>query len=106
MTVEQKFAVTAARGTSVRPEQFSAAWWEARSPEELRDIIKRGFAGGDAFQGAVAEAERRAREATTRLRDAAAVAAAKRKKLLKTMTTIGLSTVAVIALILGAWFGF
>jgi hypothetical protein len=106
MTVEQDFAVTAARRTNDRHEQFSAAWWALRSPEELRDIIKRGFAGGDAFKGAVAEAERRAREATSRLREAAAVDAARRKKLLKTATTIGLSTLAVIALILGAWFGF
>ena len=43
-------------------EIYSVAWWQSRTPEELRDIINRGFAGGDAFGGALAESERRVRE--------------------------------------------
>ena len=44
-------------------EIYSLTWWQSRSSEELRDIINRGFAGGDAFGGALAESERRVREA-------------------------------------------
>jgi hypothetical protein len=61
-------------------EPFSAAWWERRTAEELRDIIKRGFSGGEAFQGAVTETERRARKETSRLRHIAAIEAEQRQK--------------------------
>ena len=53
-------------------EIYSVAWWQSRTPEELRDIINRGFAGGDAFGGALAESERRVREAA-RLKEQAYV---------------------------------
>ena len=84
-------------------ETFSAAWWEARTAEELRDIINRGFAGGGTFHGAVAETERRAREATRRLRDAA-VASASRRKRMKVAAIGALASVAVIAASAGVWF--
>jgi hypothetical protein len=51
------------------PELFSARWWECLSPEDLRDIIKRGYNVGPAYDGAIAETERRAREALKRLRE-------------------------------------
>jgi hypothetical protein len=102
MTPELTIAA-APPATATPNEQFSAAWWEMRSAEELRDIIKRGFAGGDAFQGAVAEAERRAREATNRLRAEAAAVAAKRRRRLKMLAIGALVGIAVIALSMGAW---
>jgi hypothetical protein len=104
MTVDQAFAVTTVRGADAPHEHLSAAWWEARSAEELRDIIKRGFAGGEAFQGAVAEAERRAREATRRLREEAAAAAIIRRKRLKMIAIGALGAVAVSGASAGIWF--
>lgn len=83
-------------------EAFSVAWWERRTAEELRDIIKRGFSGGSAFEGAVAEAERRARIATTALRAAAAEEAERRRKLKRAVKWIAVVVVAV----LGAWLLF
>lgn len=56
-------------------ELHSTDWWAKRTPEELRNIIRRGFSGGPAFEGAVAEAERRARGETSRLREEAAIEA-------------------------------
>lgn len=80
MTVEQSLAATAAPQAAGTSEPFSVTWWEGRTAEQLRDIIKRGFAGGQVFQDAVAEAERRAREETTRLRAIAAIEAVSRKR--------------------------
>jgi len=54
-----------------QPPPYSAEWWENRTASELRDIIKRGFGVGQAYDGAVIETERRAREATRRLREEA-----------------------------------
>ena len=51
------------------PQPYSAEWWENRTASELREIIKLGFGVGQAYDGAVIETERRAREATRRLRD-------------------------------------
>ena len=104
MSVDQDFAITAVHSVGASREHLSAAWWEARSAEELRDIIKRGFAGGEAFQGAVAEAERRAGEVTRRLREEAAGKAAARRKLFKAAAIVTLVTVATIALSAGIWF--
>lgn len=57
------------REAPIAPEPYSAEWWQQRSAQELRDIIKHGFRLGGAYDGAVAETERRAREATRRMRD-------------------------------------
>jgi len=56
-------------GTSAALEPYSAEWWQERTTVELRDIIKRGFSLGPTYDGAVAETERRAREALRRIRD-------------------------------------
>jgi hypothetical protein len=56
------------------PEPYSEAWWHERSAEELRLIMDKGFRLGPAFEGATAEAERRARE---RLREEEQAEAAK-----------------------------
>ena len=80
---EMQVGTAPAAGNDGPRETFSAEWWQNRTGEELRDIIKRGFAGGEAFQGAVAEAERRGREVTQRLRAEAAIEAERRKKRLR-----------------------
>jgi hypothetical protein len=102
MTIETTLAGTRTSANDAH-ETFSAAWWEARTAEELRDIINRGFAGGGTFHGAVAETERRARDATRRLREAA-VAAASRRKRMKVVAIGALASVAVIAAYAGMWF--
>ena len=105
MTLDSTLAASPPQ-TALPNEQFSAAWWEMRTAEELRDVIKRGFAGGDAFQGAVAETERRAREATSRLRQEAAAQAAVRKRRIKILAVGALVSVATISLSAGIWFAF
>ena len=102
MTLDETLTGT---GTTVPHEatgQYSAAWWEGRTAEELRDIIKRGFSGGQAFQGAVSETERRAREETRRLRAAAAVEAERRRKL-KQVIVLGTVAAVAIAASAGLW---
>lgn len=41
---------------------FSTAWWESRTSEQLRDMIRGGLSVGDLSVGAHREIERRARE--------------------------------------------
>src|SRR4051794_11459921 len=62
-------------------EPYSVAWWEGRSPEELRDLVQTGFRAGTVYECAVQEIERRARELTRRARDQAAVEQRRRKRL-------------------------
>ena len=63
----------AAAAAEAAPEPYSADWWQARTTTELREIIKRGFSIGLAYDGAVAETERRARETMARLREEAKI---------------------------------
>lgn len=102
MTVDQTFSVVAAPDAGESCEPNSVEWWESRTPEELRDIINRGFASGQAFRGAVAETERRAREETRRLRAQAAADALRRRKRNEIMWGVGASALASAAL-LGFW---
>jgi hypothetical protein len=101
MATDEIFAVLGKDSTIESQEQFSAAWWQRRSAEELRDIIKRGFAGGDAFQGAVAETERRARDVTQRLRESAAVEAEARRK--RRLAILGSAAAISVTIAVGAW---
>ena len=101
MTVNETLVAARAGPGDDSLDQFSAAWWERRTAEELRDIIKRGFAGGDAFQGAVSETERRAREETRRLREIAAVEAEQWRKR-KRVIFASIAIAAILAL--AAWW--
>ena len=97
MTLDEMQAGIAPTAANDGPrEPFSAAWWQNRSAEELRDIIKRGFAGGEAFKGAVAEAERRGREATKRLRAEAAIEAEQRKKRMRIIAAAAVAALLVL----------
>jgi hypothetical protein len=87
--------------TEAEPEIYSAAWWHARTAEELRDIIKGGFRMGAAFEGASIEAERRAREAVRRNRDEAEAMA--RREARKRLVTLGSILAALLALVPLLW---
>jgi len=63
-------------------EAYSEAWWRALSPAELRENVARGHSIGPAFEAAVGEMERRARE-TLRAEEEAVVAEAARLKRLR-----------------------
>ena len=82
MTMEHTLTVVATDVEATPPEPYSVAWWESRTPEDLRDIINRGFAGGPMFKAANAEIERRAREEVKRLREIAALERERRNRLL------------------------
>jgi ribosomal protein S19E (S16A) len=101
MTIEETIAVAGKTSTSESQEQFSADWWQRRTAEELRDIIKRGFAGGEAFQGAVAEAERRARDVTRKLREKAAIESEARRK--RRLVLLGSLAAVSVTIAAGTW---
>ena len=84
------------------PEPYSAEWWQGRTAAELRDIIKRGFGTGQAFDGAVLESERRAREATRRLRDQIETADRRRGRM--RLAGLGAILAILVAILLYAWF--
>lgn len=44
-----------------KPFVYSGGWWEDLTDEGLREIKRGNFPGGDAYDGAVAEQERRSR---------------------------------------------
>ena len=102
--MEETLTVGGTKSDVERTGPFTVAWWESRTAEELRDIINRGFAGGQEFTGAVAEVERRARAETRRLRDLAAAEALARKKRGQ-MIWRSLAAALVLAALLGFWFG-
>jgi hypothetical protein len=102
MTVDQGLAVVAAPDATESHEPYSVAWWETRTAEDLRDIVNRGFASGQAFRGAIAETERRARQETRRLREVAAAEALSRRKRNEIFWGVAASVLAIAAL-LGFW---
>jgi ribosomal protein S19E (S16A) len=104
MTLNETLAVTGTTSAQEAPPSYSAAWWGLRSADELRDIINRGFAGGQTFNGALAETERRARAATRRLREEAAIAAEIRRKRKKLVSLGALATIVTIVASVGIWF--
>ena len=63
-----ELAAGAVSSATAAADPYSAEWWESRTAAELRDIIKHGFRQGHVYDCAVAETERRAREAVRRLR--------------------------------------
>jgi hypothetical protein len=69
MTVEETQRTLKATALDEASERYSADWWQMRSPQELREIIKRGFGLGTAYDGAIAETERRARDALKKIRE-------------------------------------
>lgn len=71
MTLDETSNLSATNDQHVSYLPYSKDWWEGRTSEELRDIINRGFAGGEIFKGATAEVERRTKLAE-RAREAAA----------------------------------
>lgn len=84
-----------------RAEPYSAEWWQERSTVELREIIKRGFGVGQAFDGAVAETERRAREAMRRIRDEAGVEVHRKAK--NRLMILGGTLLAMLAVVALVW---
>lgn len=85
-------------------EPYSAAWWESRTPEELREFVKGGFQAGALFDAAVQEVERRARALTRQARVVAAAEQA-RRKLVRRFILIGLGVLAVALVAAGIWEG-
>jgi hypothetical protein len=102
MSLDETLAVVGAKPALESAEPYTVAWWESRTAEELRDIINRGFAGGQVFKAANAEIERRAREETRRLRDLAAAEAVRRRRLIEIIGGMAASTLA-LAVLLGFW---
>ncbi len=100
MAVDNVSTFTITRSRDGAAEQFSAEWWQRRTAEELRDIINRGFAGGQTFRAAVDEVERRSREETRRLRDVAARQAEAQRKRNRFILAVGgaLAALAIMAM--------
>ncbi len=75
-------------------------WLRSRTSDELRDLINRGFAGGDLFIAATAEAERRSGEARKLAEMQAAVTSREqtlnRRRFLLLRILVGLSLLATI----------
>ena len=102
--MDETLAVVANDSAVESIEPYSVAWWESRTAEDLRDIINRGFAGGQVFKAANAEIERRAREETRRLREQATAAALARRKRNEIIWGVAAAVLAIAAL-LGFWLG-
>ena len=65
---------------SAETQPYSASWWQSQSHEQLQEFIRRGFSGGEQYDGAHRELERRARENARRINDAAAARIQQRKE--------------------------
>jgi hypothetical protein len=104
-SLEQAAGLEPAIGRTVRAphedtREFSAEWWESRTSEELRDFIKRGFSGGLIFEQAMAEDERRSRDAVKLIRASAIEAeirSSRRTRLIRILA--GCAAIAVIGIV-------
>ena len=56
--------------TEARP--YSESWWAGQTHEQLQEFIRIGYSGGEHYDGAHRELERRAKEAVRHANDAAA----------------------------------
>ena len=50
---------------------YPASWWESRTRDQLQDFVRAGFVSGDMYYRAQRELERRARESTRLVEQAA-----------------------------------
>lgn len=75
------------------------SFWESRTADQLREMLDRGLAGGDAFSGAAIEIERRAGETARRAREFSSGDYGRRDRRLQLAK---LATLAVAAAITGA----
>jgi hypothetical protein len=71
MALEDTLAYADHASPDAAQAAYSGEWWETRSSEELRSIIRGGLEGGDMFDSAVREMERRSRDMSRRAHDAA-----------------------------------
>ena len=99
VTVNETLIRTGIEEPEAEPPPYSAAWWELRSAQELRDMIKRGFDVGTAYDGAVVETERRARQRTRELREQAAVVERTQAR----TRLLALAGILAIVFAIGAW---
>ena len=53
-------------------QPHSTAWWESQTHQQLQDLIRIGYSGGEQYEGAHRELERRAKDAARRASQAAA----------------------------------
>ena len=74
--------------------------WSHRSARELREIVEHGLQGGEGFEGAVRELERRARSVARETEDASQADRIHRQTLLRIIVA-GLILVAVAGLLFG-----
>lgn len=100
MNVEDTIARPDMRSAESGIEAYSQAWWHARSTDELRLIMSRGFELGPAFDGAMAEAERRACE-RLKAEERAAVERETRNRGFRRIILEGLVLACLLALIAG-----
>ena len=79
------------------------AAWENRSAGELRKIVEHGLAGGESFEGAARELERRARNVTRQAEETSEADRIHQQALVRYLLG-GLALVAVAGLIFGLFF--
>ena len=102
MTFSETLAVSATRSVHEAHGPYSVTWWENSTAEELRDIIKRGFAGGLRSRARGRDRAPGARE-QRRLREVAAVQAAARRKRKKIVILGSLAATAAIGTYATLW---
>ena len=83
-------------------QRSNALGWESRSSDELMEIVRRGLQGGDTFDAAQREMERRAAE-NLRREDASAAAGARRirkeRVLLAAFATLALAAALAVVIV-------